>query len=249
MKKTKLMKYVERYGEFPEETPQFEEPKHLTLEERRAKRIEREKKLGIYRDNLNPKKSSLDDELSKKDLKEIDVKPVKPVKPNIKKGNKAKKQDTINILAENKRLDDEFKRLNKTTKQLKPFKDIGTIMTGKSELVNKKGKLSVDTDLNVKKGLEPKVKKALKKSVDIALEKEIKGGNINLDYSSDEEEPKKEEKKIDIQELRNYAKMLSHLLDHIEDPKEPRDKKDYRDAKKLIDNMEKVKKRGRPRKN
>ena len=43
--------------------------------------------------------------------------------------------------------------------------------------------------------------------------------------------------------------MLHHLLSHIEDPKEPIDEKDYKDSKKIIEDMKVVKKRGRPRKN
>ena len=172
----------------------------------------------------------------------------KPTKINVKKGNKAKNEESRKINAENKRLEEEFKKISKTSKKLKPYKDIGEIMRGHSELVNKKGKLSVDTELNVKKGLEPKVQRALKKSVDKELEKGFKGGSINLDYSSSEDENPKGN--VNIRELKNYAKMLNHLLEHIEDPKEPIDYKDYRDAKGLIDNMKTVKRgRGRPRKN
>lgn len=141
---------------------------------------------------------------------------------------------------------------NKSKKETKKYKE-EEIMKGSSELKKKGNKYTVDTELNIKEGLEPKVKRALKKSIIDETNKKIKnykkpvgfgfkGGSLLLDdSSSDEEEPKKEEKKVDINELRNYAKMLAHLLEHIEDPKEKPDKKDYKDAKKLIDNMEKVK--------
>ncbi len=141
-------------------------------------------------------------------------------------------------------------------------KDVGTIMKGKSDLIKKGDKYSVDTEMNIKEGLEPKVKRALKKSIIDETNKKIKGykkpikglgvsgRSLNLDSdissSSDDETPKK---KVDIRELKNYAKMLSHLLEHIEDPKEPIDKKDYKDAKRIIGDMEKVKRgRGRPKK-
>lgn len=140
--------------------------------------------------------------------------------------------------------------LKKRKNKKKTYKE-SNIMKGRSDLKKKtNGKYEVETELNIKKGLEPKVQRALKKSVNEELTKGFKGGSINLDYSdSSSDEEKEVKKKVDINELRNYAKMLSHLLDHIEDPKEPIDKKDYKDVKKLIDNMEKVKKgRGRPRK-
>lgn len=142
-------------------------------------------------------------------------------------------------------------------KKIKPLKE-SNIMKARSDLKKKGTTYSVDTEMNVKKGLEPKVKRALKKSVDMELERNFKGGSINLDYSSsdsessdsDDENSKKKKKTIDKKELKNYAKMLSHLLEHIEDPKERVDKKDYRDSKKLISDMEVVKRgRGRPRKN
>jgi hypothetical protein len=47
--------------------------------------------------------------------------------------------------------------------------------------------------------------------------------------------------------LNNYSKILYHLLEHIKDPKEPIDDDDYTDAKKLINDMKQVKKRGRPK--
>lgn len=119
-------------------------------------------------------------------------------------------------------------------KSKKSYKE-GNIMKARSDLKKKGSKYEVETEMNIKEGLEPKVKRALKKSIIEETNKKIKkfkkpvgfgfkGGSINLDYSSsddssssDEEEPKK---KVDVNELKNYAKMLSHLLEHIEDPKE-----------------------------
>lgn len=126
---------------------------------------------------------------------------------------------------------------------------IGEIMEAKSKIKKINDKYEISTDMKVKKGLGPKGKKALKISVNKALDHEFKGGKINLDYSSDEEPKKPTKKNIDVKELKNYAKILSHLLEHIEDPSEPIDKKDYKDAKQLINNMETVKRRGRPIKN
>ena len=141
------------------------------------------------------------------------------------------------------------KKTYKNKKEIE--KDIGTIMKGKSDLVKKNNKYSVDTELDIKEGLQPKIKRALKKSVVKELDTKIKGRSINLDYdsSSSSESDDEPKGKIDTSELKNYAKMLSHLLEHIEDPKEPMDKKDYTDAKRIIGDMEKVKRgRGRPKK-
>jgi hypothetical protein len=123
------------------------------------------------------------------------------------------------------------------------------LMKGRSDLKKKGDKYTVDTEMNVRKGLEPEVKRALKKSVVEELDKRIKGsGIINLDSSSENDSSSSDEE-IDINEMKNYSRMLSHLLNHIKDPKEPLDKKDCNDSKKLIDNMCNVKKkRGRPRK-
>lgn len=69
------------------------------------------------------------------------------------------------------------------------------IMKGRSDIKkNENGKFSVDTEINVKKGLAPKVKKALKKSVITELDKKISGSGvrkIELDYTSSESEDEK----------------------------------------------------------
>jgi hypothetical protein len=183
--------------------------------------------------------------MSSKDLKGMTIEEKKAFLKNKYKGSKfVKSMDSLVF---------EGEELKKKYKE-------GNIMKARSDLKKKGSKYEVETEMNVKEGLEPKVKRALKKSIIDETNKKIKGfkkpvgfgmrgGMIELDdsSSSEEDEPKK---KIDKKELMNYAKMLSHLLGHIEDPKEPIDKKDYRDAKKLIDDMEKVKRgRGRPRKN
>lgn len=101
------------------------------------------------------------------------------------KGNINDWADIIDLSDEEK--DKKIKNVSKEYKE-------GEIMSGKSELVKKGKKYSIDTELKVKKGLEPKVKRALKKSVVEELDKRIKGSGIKkkvrkieLDLSSDEE--------------------------------------------------------------
>ena len=146
----------------------------------------------------------------------------------------------------------------KTPKQPKTYKE-QNIMKGRSDLKKKGDKYTIDTILNVKKGLDDKVKRALKKSVIEELDKRIKGGAIQLDLSSDEED----EEEMDGEglyagrprgrgrprknDIKTYGNILEHLVGHIKDPKEPIDKKDYKQAKEIIGAIEK-KKRGRPRK-
>jgi len=142
---------------------------------------------------------------------------------------------------------------NMKNKLNKEYKE-SNIMKARSDLKkNKDGKYSVDTEMNIKKGLEPKVKKALKKSVILELDKEIEGSGfrkIDLDYSSSEDEkPKKKrgrppkkgkglicdsDSESDDDEIKEYGKILSHLVSHIKDPKEPIDKKDFKQAIELI---------------
>jgi len=62
------------------------------------------------------------------------------------------------------------------------------IMKARSDIKNKDGKISIDTEMNIKKGLEPKVKRALKKSVIGELDKKIIGSGIRkieFELSSD----------------------------------------------------------------
>jgi hypothetical protein len=129
------------------------------------------------------------------------------------------------------------------------------IMKGKSDLKKVGDKYAVETELNIKKGLEPKVKRALKKSVDKELNKKISGSGvrkIKLDMSSDEEEtpkktrgrPKKgkgypfdDDSSSDEEDLKEYSKILKHLLSHILDKNERTDPKDVKQAKELIDKI------------
>lgn len=125
-----------------------------------------------------------------------------------------------------------IKDVIKTPTTKKTYKE-GNISKSRSDLKKtKSGEMAVETELNVKKGLEPKVKRALKKSIIEEVNKKIKGGTINLDYSSSSDE----------EDTKEYSKMLSQLINHIKSKKEPLDKKE------IIDTIVK-KKRGRPRKN
>lgn len=58
---------------------------------------------------------------------------------------------------------------------------MGKIMTGESNFIDNKGKWAVATELNVKEGLNPKIRRALKKSI-IEQANKIKGTNIIMDF-------------------------------------------------------------------
>jgi hypothetical protein len=193
-----------------------------------------------YNEIMGLSKPDTKNEELKKEIKED-----KPKKINIKKGNKAKKQLEAELREKNIDIEKEHKKLLKEQKRLSTEKDLGEIMKGEAELLKKGKKYSVDTKLDVKKGLNKTIKNALKKSVLAELEKAIEGSGIYYDSSSSDSNDSDES--IDKEELKNYSRVLKHLLTHIEDPKEEVDKKDYKDAKRLIDNMKKVKRgRGRP---
>ena len=90
-----------------------------------------------------------------------------------------------------------LKELIKPPKTIKPPKIIKdkNIMKARSDIKNKDGKISIDTEMNIKKGLEPKVKRALKKSVIGELDKKIIGSGIrkiefelSSDSSSDDDD-------------------------------------------------------------
>ena len=58
---------------------------------------------------------------------------------------------------------------------------MGRIMTGESNFIDNKGKYAVATQLDVKEGLDPKIRRALKKSI-IEQANKIKGTNITMDF-------------------------------------------------------------------
>lgn len=165
----------------------------------------------------------------------------KPKKINIKRGNKAKMENEKAIKDKELELEKEHYKLLMAQDKLRIEKDVGEIMKGKSELIKKGKKMSVETELDIKKGLQKKVKNALRKSIIDEIDKKLIGSGL-YDSSSSEESSSDEE------EIDNYSKILNHLLSHIKDPKEKTDKKDIRDAKSLITSIEKVK-RKRSKKN
>lgn len=141
----------------------------------------------------------------------------------------------------------EHKKLLKEGKTLSYDKDLGIVMSGKSELKkSKKGKYSVDTELNIKKGLNAKVKKGLKKSIIDELDKKIKGSGIKKsdpEYSSDDmygrgyESVSSSDSSSDDEDVEQYSKLLKHLIGHITDKKEKIDKMDAKQSKQLINRI------------
>lgn len=103
----------------------------------------------------------------------------------------------------------------------------GNIMKGRSDLIKMQtGKYAVEAEINLRKGLEPKVKRALKKAVDQELDTRMKGRSINLDYSSDSSS--------DEEDIKEYKKILKHLKSHVKDKKEKKDPRDIRDIKGIM---------------
>ena len=61
------------------------------------------------------------------------------------------------------------------------FNSMDKIMTGESNFIDNNGKWAVATELDVKEGLNPKIRRALKKSI-IEQANKIKGTNIIMDF-------------------------------------------------------------------
>lgn len=176
----------------------------------------------------------------------IDDKPSKTTKTSktkidIKKLNKLNED----IEKENKKILLSYKTLKKENKDILRSSKVGNIMKASSELKKKGDKYTVDTEMKIKKGLDDKTKKALKKSVIQEFNTKIKGSGvrkIELDYSSSEDEKPKKGKGLDDYEysssdeddIKEYGKILKHLIEHIKDPKEKIDKRDYVQATELI---------------
>lgn len=116
---------------------------------------------------------------------------------------------------------------NKSKKETKKYKE-EEIMKGKSELKKKGNKYTVDTELNIKEGLEPKVKRALKKSIIDETNKKIKGykkpvgfgfysGSIDLDYGSSSSDDMKIVKKRG-RPKKNGKGILEDMYDYFNPP-------------------------------
>lgn len=144
------------------------------------------------------------------------------------------------------------KELMKAGKTLDMDKDLGLIMKGKSDLTkSKEGKYRVNTELKVKKDLNAKIKKALKKSILTEVDKKFKGSglkNIELDYSSDDMYGMgyESDSSSDEEDTEEYSKILKHLVGHITNKKEKMDKTDAKQAKEIINRL--IKKRKNPKK-
>ncbi len=148
------------------------------------------------------------------------------------------------------------KKISKLKKALEKG-DIKNVLNTKTDAYNEDGKAKVITEVKIRKKLTKKEKEAIKKSIDTALTKSINGGNISgrnidLDSSSDEDEPiKKPDGRTIIREWKKnkplqkinpkMKKIFKHLSEHILDPEEPLDKKDIRDIKTMIDEIAKEK--------
>jgi hypothetical protein len=179
-------------------------------------------------------------------------------------------------------------------------KGYSNVLKGRTDLKYNDGKLTADSEVKVRKGLNPKEKKAIKTSINKEIEKALmNGGKIILDEESDDEfeggmiraedmdeelmrilneslsgmdmddrprpridprySPDKEKKKRGRSKtpekekpdkkgkgLKTNSIMLKHLMEHITDPKEKIDPKDFNHSKMLIDEI-KTEKRGRGR--
>ncbi len=180
--------------------------------------------------------------LTTKDLKDIS---------DLSKARSAYEKESLLLTSKNKKPKRQYKESN--------------IMKARSDLKKKGDKYTVDTEMNVKEGLDGKTKRALKKSIEDEVKKKIKGfkkpvgfgvEKIVLDYSSSEDEkpkkrgrPKKgkgledfDDSSSDEDDIKEYGKILNHLIGHIKDPKEKIDPNDYKQAIELIKKIKSKKK-------
>ena len=140
---------------------------------------------------------------------------------------------------------EDFEKLGKTTPKTAPKKkqSKGNIMKGRSDIETKGGKRMITTELNIKKGLTPKEKTTLKKSVLIEFDKKIKGSGMRptivLSSDSEDERPKRGGR---VKPIKTLKDVLKHLLEHIEDLDGEFDEDDYKQSKEIIDILKKVKK-------
>jgi len=140
---------------------------------------------------------------------------------------------------------EDFEKLGKTTPKTTPKKkqSKGNIMKGRSDIETKGGKRMITTELNIKKGLTPKEKTTLKKSVLIEFDKKIKGSGMRptivLSSDSEDERPKRGGR---VKPIKTLKDVLKHLLEHIEDLDGEFDEDDYKQSKEIIDILKKVKK-------
>jgi hypothetical protein len=156
--------------------------------------------------------------------------------------------------------EERYKRWLEMQKKYK--KTEGSVMKGRTDIKrNKEGKRVVESEVNIRDGLTDKEKSAIKKSFVATLNKKLAGKGLEIDLSSDEDEPKirplkgrnilydSDSSSSDDEKIRTYNKILKHLESHVGDPKEKIDPRDFTQSKMIIDKIETIKKkRGRPKK-
>lgn len=136
-------------------------------------------------------------------------------------------------------------------------KGYSNVLKARSDMTYNDDKPVIKTDLKLRKGLKDKEKKAIKKDVIAKLNKQIEGGrfinqaaadafkgdmsgvgmSINLDSDSDDE--------MEGTGIKTYSNVLKHLIEHITDAKEPIDKRDFKQAKEIIDAIKNSKIKGK----
>ena len=183
-----------------------------------------------------------------KGIKPVEPEPEEPKKQPVKKGRPKKEEPKPE--PPKKIIKKEEPIITKPKSKISD--NIGTVVDGKSKLVKSNaGKYSVETEINIKKDLNDKIKKALKQSILTELDNKMKGSgirDIELDYSSDDMYGMGYEidSSSDEEDTEEYSKILKHLVGHITDKKEKLDKLDAKQAKEIINKL--IKKRGRPKK-
>jgi hypothetical protein len=116
----------------------------------------------------------LDELLRQKEERDRESQTPKKLKIGVKRINETEtaiKNQEKTIRNKKKQILNEQEYLNTT----------GRIMSGESNFIDNKGKWAVATELDVKKGLNPKIRRALKKSI-IEQANKIKGTNITMDF-------------------------------------------------------------------
>jgi tRNA-dihydrouridine synthase len=136
-------------------------------------------------------------------------------------------------------IDRGVKKETKKTKQTK-----GNVMKGRSDITVKDGKRNITTELNIKKGLTPKEKSTLKKSIIDEFDVKIKGSGMKPEIilSSDSEDEKRPKRGGKLKPVNTLKDILKHLLEHIQDMNGEYDEDDYKHSKEIIDILKGVKK-------
>lgn len=129
----------------------------------RKEQLERDAR-SKYLDELLRQKEERDRESQTPKKLKIGVKKIKETEVAIKNQEKAIRNKKKQIIREQEYLN--------TT---------GRIMTGESDLIDNHGKWAVETGFDIKDGLNPKIRRALKASI-IKEANKIKGKNITMNF-------------------------------------------------------------------